>query len=171
VENAVHYRSELVTHLGGTYQAKCDTARVPPHEDWACVAAPGSDGRDAASPHVRGTWQVLPDQPYKHLDVVALNGSGFIAKRDDPGPCPGDGWQLIASCGKPGKPGLKGDRGDRGEPGEKGERGLPGRDAPVLKGFRIDRKNYTLVPVMSNGELEPINLRDYFEQYNEDSNG
>jgi hypothetical protein len=103
--------------------------------------------------------------------MVALNGSGFIARRDDPGPCPGEGWQLIASCGKPGKPGLKGERGDRGEPGEKGERGLPGRDAAQLKGFRVDKKNYTLTPIMSNGELEPIKLRDYFEQYNEESNG
>jgi hypothetical protein len=166
VENAVHYRSELVTHLGGTYQAKCDTARAPPHEDWACVAAPG---RNASSPQVKGTYR--DDQDYHHLNIVALNGSGFIAKCDAPGPCPGDGWQLIASCGKPGKPGQKGDRGEAGEKGGNGERGLPGRDAPVLKGFRVDRKNYTLVPIMSNGELEPIKLRDYFEQYNEDSNG
>jgi hypothetical protein len=163
VENAVHYRGELVVHLGGTFQAKCDTGRAPPHEDWACLAAPG---RNASSPQIKGTYR--DDQKYSHLNIVALGGSSFIAKCDDPGQCPGDGWQLIASAGKPGKPGPQG---PRGELGEKGERGLPGRDAPHLKGFRVDKKNYALVPVMSNGELEPIPLRDYFEQYNEETNG
>jgi hypothetical protein len=117
-------------------------------------------------PIVCGTYR--EDWHYDQLNIVALNGSSFIAKCDDPGQCPGDNWQLIASHGKPGKPGIPG---VRGEPGAQGERGAPGRDAPLLKGFRVDKKTYTLIPVMSNGELEPIQLREYFVQYNEDSNG
>jgi hypothetical protein len=118
---------------------------------------------------IKGTYK--EDESYAHLNIVALGGSSFVAKCDNPGPCPGDNWQLIASAGKPGKPGLKGERGERGEGGEKGERGAPGRDAPVLVGFKMDTKKYTLTPVMSNGELEPIQLRAYFQQYNEESNG
>jgi hypothetical protein len=41
VEGAVHYRGSMVTHLRGTYQARCDTAMVPPHDDWSCIAAAG----------------------------------------------------------------------------------------------------------------------------------
>jgi hypothetical protein len=50
---------------------------------------------------------------------VALGGASFGARRDDPGPCPGDGWQLIAAQGK------RGNAGERGA-SVKGERGLPG---------------------------------------------
>ena len=53
-------------------------------------------------------------ETYKALDIVALNGGSFIAKKDNPGPCPGAGWQLIASQGK------------RGDKGERGLQGIPG---------------------------------------------
>jgi hypothetical protein len=49
-----------------------------------------------------------------------LNGASFAARRDNPGPCPGEGWQLIAAQGKRGNPG------ERGAVGQKGERGAPG---------------------------------------------
>jgi len=44
------------------------------------------------------------------------------ARRDDPGLCPGDGWQVLASRGKardkgqPGPPGKKGEWGERAAP-------------------------------------------------------
>lgn len=114
----VHYQSEVVTFGGAVYQAQRDTGRQPPHEDWLCIA---SAGKDARSPRVRSTWSEA--ETYQELDIVALNGAGFIARRDDPGQCPGEGWQLIASQGKQGKPG------DRGQP-LKGERGEPG--PPVI---------------------------------------
>ena len=102
-----------------------------------------------------------------YLEIVALNGSSFIAKIDEPGPCPGDGWQLIASAGKPGKPGMKGDRGEAGPKGEKGEAGLP---AVHIVGWRIDRKRYHIYPVMSDSrEGKPIEMRELFVQYNEES--
>jgi hypothetical protein len=31
----------------------------------------------------------MKDTKYRLLNIVALNGSSFIAKRHDPGPCPG----------------------------------------------------------------------------------
>ena len=92
---------------------------------------------------------------------MALNGSSFIARADNPGPCPGDAWQLIASAGKPGKPGLKGDRGELGPRGPVG---------PAVKGARIDREDYSVTLIMSDGiELEPIPLRALFEQYSKES--
>jgi hypothetical protein len=106
------------------------------------------------------------DATYSYLNIVALNGSSFIARCDNPGPCPGDGWQLIASAGKPGKPGI------RGEQGERGPVGPVGPISPWLKNWRIDRRAYTATPIMSDGsELEPLDLRGLFEQYNEDSRG
>ena len=48
------------------------------------------------------------------------DGGAFIARKDDPGACPGDGWQMIVQRGKPGAPGEKGAKGDRGEPGPAG---------------------------------------------------
>lgn len=112
--DGVHYQSDVVMHAGATYQALRDTAKVPPHEDWICIARAGHDGNDGRSLTVRGTW--LESEEYRALDVVALNGGSFMARRDNPGPCPGDGWQLIAAQGKQGKPGPQG-HGERGRPG------------------------------------------------------
>jgi hypothetical protein len=78
---------------------------------------PGDAGRDGRSFAIRGTWSET--EAYRELDVVALNGASFGARRDDPGPCPGDGWQLIAAQGK------RGNAGERGA-SVRGERGLPG---------------------------------------------
>lgn len=111
----VHYAGAVRTHLGGTWQAVKDTAKEPPHEDWICIAAAGSNGEDGKSLNPRRLWSA--DEKYKHLDVVALNGGSFVAVKDDPGACPGDGWMLITSPGK---------RGEKGERGGCGEQGLPG---------------------------------------------
>jgi hypothetical protein len=77
----------------------------------------GADGVDGRSFVIRGTWSGA--EAYRELDVVVLNGASFAARRDDPGPCPGDGWQLIAAQGK------RGNAGERGA-SVKGERGPPG---------------------------------------------
>lgn len=145
--------------MGSTYQARCDTARPPPHEDWALIAA---RGRDAAMPKIIGTYR--EGENYSHLNIVALGGSSFIARSDDPGPCPGEGWQLIASAGKQGKAGLPG---DRGEAGAQGPRGMP---APAIVGWRIDRKAYTATPLLSDAsEGEPLALRGLFEQFHDEA--
>jgi hypothetical protein len=96
------------------------------------------------------------DATYKRLDIVALNGGSFIAKKDDPGPCPGAGWQLIASQGKSGQ---------KGERGERGLQGLPGMSM-VIASWQIDRANYIAVPIMSDGrEGPPLELRGLFDQF------
>lgn len=83
----------------------------------------GEAGADGRSFVIRGTWSEA--ESYQALDVVALGGASFGARRDDPGPCPGDGWQLIAAQGK------RGNAGERGPMG-KGERGMPGAPAVAL---------------------------------------
>ena len=153
-EDAVHYRGDIVTHSGSTYQARCDTAHEPPHDDWTCVARAGLDGKDGRngrSLEVRGLFS--DKETYKALDIVVLNGGSFIARRDNPGPCPGAGWQLIASQGK------------RGDKGERGLQGIPGVPVVIQK-WRLDCDNYIAVPVMSDGrEGPPLELRSLFEQF------
>lgn len=114
-EDRVHYEGDLVEHNGSTFQAARDTSKEPPHDDWRLIASAGRDGSDGRSFAVRGTW--LPDGEYSALDVVALNGSSFVAKVDSPGPCPGEGWQLVSSRGKAGPQGERGVKGDRGPAG------------------------------------------------------
>lgn len=116
-EDKVYYHGNVVSHEGALFQASCDTGRAPPHQDWNCIVRSGRDGR---SFNVRGTY--AEGEAYQALDIVALGGASFTARRDDPGVCPGDGWQLIASQGKrgnPGERGLKGDKGDRGSDGHR----------------------------------------------------
>jgi len=84
---------------------------------------PGKDGAEGRSFVIRGTWSEA--ESYRELDVVALNGASFGARCDNPGPCPGDGWQMIAAQGK------RGNAGERGA-GARGERGMPGPAAVAL---------------------------------------
>lgn len=115
-EDRVWREAECCTFGGSTYQARTDTGKAPPHADWICIAAAGEPGNDADQIEVRETYD--PEGAYRRLNIVALNGAAFIARKDDPGPCPGEGWQVIAMRGKPG-PVTKGEPGKsvRGEPG------------------------------------------------------
>jgi hypothetical protein len=103
----VFYEGDVVTFDGSTFQAIRDTGQPPAHRDWICLAAAGRGGK---TPRVRGTFSA--DAHYQELDIVALGGGSFIARRDDPGPCPGDGWQSLTMPGK---------RGDKGPPGPRGD--------------------------------------------------
>lgn len=116
----VHYEGDVVAFDGATYQAKRDTGKAPPHDDWTLIAAAGRNGDDGRGFALRSTWDA--EETYQALDVVALNGASFAARYDDPGPCPGEGWQLIAMQGKRGKPG---EQGPRGEKGDRGPAGMP----------------------------------------------
>jgi hypothetical protein len=160
VDGEISYAGDVVTGDGGTWQAKKATAQKPPHADWTPLALPG---RDAVTPAVRGTYR--DGEAYRQLDIVALNGSAFIARHDNPGPCPGDGWQLIASAGRVGKPGIRGEKGEKGDKGERGENGQ--RGATVL-GCKIDRESYTLTLIMSDSSEVPLQVRGLFEQYHEE---
>src|ERR1700750_2457418 len=147
VEDKVNYQGDLVTHEGSTYQALCDTGRAPPDEEhWICLAAGGLNG---LSFRVRGTYQ--PGEPYSRLDVVAFGGGSYVARRNHPGPCPGDDWQALCFQGKKGPVGPKGDRGERGPHGAS------------IATYELEPERYTLVLNHSDGTSVCINLRPFFE--------
>jgi hypothetical protein len=156
--DGVHYAGDVVTHQGGTYQAERDTGRQPGGVDWLCLAAPG---RAARSPLPRGTFEA--DAIYCALDIVALNGGSFIACKDNPGECPGPGWQLLT---RQGGRGIAGQRGERGEPGARGAAGT----SPTLVGWEIDRTRYVAIPKMSDGTKgAALELRQLFEQFQDET--
>ena len=147
--DTIYHAGAIVAFAGGTWQAQRDTARVPGAQDWVCLASAGH------SFTVRGTFNETAE--YHRLDVVALNGGSFIALKDAPGPCPGSGWQLLASQGK---------RGVAGEKGERGPRGDAGLSGATISGWKIDRARYVATPIMSDGsEGPPLELRELFEQF------
>jgi hypothetical protein len=155
VPETVFYAGDVVALDGGTFQARRDTGQPPSHADWRCLA---TAGRDGSSVNIRSTFDANAD--YRRLDVVAFNGGSFIALKDAPGPCPGTGWQLIASQGKRGTPGEKG---ERGPPGPRGDPGLTGA---TIREWKIDRARYVATPVMSDGrDGPPLELRGLFEQF------
>ena len=102
----------------------------------------------ALATRVRGTYQA--GVSYVRGDMVALDGGSFVARRDNPGPCPGAGWQLMAK------------QGQRGVAGPKGERGLPGK---TITGWVIDRSTFTVLPLYGDGSPPgpPLELRALFE--------
>lgn len=150
VAGAVHYEAQVVTHDGATWQAARDTAAAPPHDDWICLA---ERGIDAPVGEVCGLFS--PTRQYRMFDIATLNGAEWRARRDDPGPLPGDGWALSASQGKTGKPG---DRGPRGEPGP------PGAPAPLIREWRY--RGYEALPIMTDGTVgPPLDGRRFVELY------
>ena len=151
----VYYEGNVVAYDGGTFQARRDTGQPPSHADWICLATAGRDGNSIT---VRGTFNETAE--YRRLDVVALNGGSFVALKDKPGPCPGSGWQLVASQGK------RGVAGERGERGERGPRGDAGASSATICDWKIDRARYLAMPVMSDGRDGPqLELRGLFEQF------
>jgi hypothetical protein len=155
VPETVYYEGDVVAYDGGTFQAKRDTGQPPTHADWLCLA---TAGRDGGSITVRGTFDETTE--YHRLDVVARNGGSFVALKDAPGPCPGSGWQLLASQGKRG---AAGEKGERGPPGLRGDAGATGA---TICDWKIDRAHYVATPLMSDGsEGPPLELRGLFEQF------
>jgi hypothetical protein len=156
VAGAVNYTGDVVCHQGSTWQALRDTGHEPGHVDWICIAQAG------ATPRIRGTWSV--DAKYRVLDVVARDGGAYIARKDDPGTCPGADWEPIAL------PGKRGQQGPPGQRGEKGERGPPGQSAPFVVSWIVERASYTVVPILSDGTEGPrLELRSLFEQFFEET--
>jgi integrin beta 3 len=148
----VHYQGELRFCDGSTWCARCDTAQRPPHGDWAPVALAGLDGRTGDA---RGLYD--PAAAYLKLDRVCLDGSEWIAKCDDPGALPGDGWMLSARAGSKGKPGERGQKGDRGDPGIGIE--------------RVTTDGYAFVVALTNGKTVTFDLRGMFERYDQERGG
>jgi hypothetical protein len=107
---------------------------------------------------VVGTYD--PTRVYRALDVVVTGGASFCARVDDPGVCPGDGWQMIAAQGK------------KGAPGRDGVDGKPGRDAPRITEWVVNRENYTATPIMSDGSRGAVlELRPLFARFFDETEG
>jgi hypothetical protein len=145
----VSYQGDVVFLDGSTYQALRDTARAPPGDDWVPIAVRGEPGR---TPPFRGTYKA--DATYRETDMVAFNGGTWAAKKDDPGPIPGEGWQLVASPGR---------RGERGEKGERGAQGTPGRDGVSIENGRFDVDEMRLILTRSDGSELRVDLLDLGE--------
>jgi hypothetical protein len=102
----------------------------------------------ALARRIRGTHD--PKAEYFANDMVAKDGGTFVARRNNPGPCPGDGWQLMAK---------------QGQRGIAGERGAPGRDAPRIVKWELGVASYTATPIMSDGSRAPgLELGALFER-------
>ena len=102
----------------------------------------------ALARRIKGTHD--PKAEYFANDLVATDGASFVAKRNNPGPLPGDGWQLLAR---------------QGQRGVAGERGAPGRDAPRITGWIVDRSTYRVTPRLSDNTLGPaLELGELFAQ-------
>jgi hypothetical protein len=97
-----------------------------------------------ASGQARGLFDPKT-KDYRALDVVAFNGSEWRARRDNPGPLPGDGWMLSAKAGT------------RGKPGERGKDGLSVK--------ALDMVGYSLVLTLSDGTTLRVNLLPMLELY------
>jgi len=101
----------------------------------------------ALATKVRGTFS--PASTYVRGDMVALDGGSFVARRDNPGKCPGPDWQLFAK------------QGQRGVAGPEGKRGPPGN---IITGWIVDRSTYRITPRLSDGSLGvPLELAALFE--------
>lgn len=112
------------------------------------------------TPHVRGTWNA--NEAYSALDVCIFDGASWIAKHSNPGPLPGDGWQLIACRGS------RGPVGERGAVGPAGPHGPRGEPAPAITGWSIDRESFTVRPILDGGRggFGPaLDLRQLFVEY------
>jgi hypothetical protein len=158
--DTVTYRGSFVVHDGSTWQAVTDTAKRPgENDDWVLIAAAGKDGRDGQSLVLRGAFDLRDS--YSAMDVVAYEGQGYIATRDNQGvPRVEDGWLLIAA---------RGVRGERGEPGKVGQRGHKGDRGPAgatIEEWRINREHFCVVPFYSDGTAgPPLRLRDLFQEF------
>jgi hypothetical protein len=114
--------------------------------------------------HLRGAYR--SDQDYDRLDVVTLEGSSYIARQRSPGPCPGEGWRILASAGDTGPQGISGPRGDRGPRGLTGEAGPKGEPGAVIVGWSPDYAGFKATPIMSDGsEGSALDLRPFFQEF------
>jgi hypothetical protein len=101
----------------------------------------GPEGPPAYVGEAKGLFD--PAAEYLARDVVALNGSAFMAKIDNPGECPGEGWMLLAQRGK---------RGDKGDRGERGTAGMNGKDGAQPVGLAISADTMEFRMILDNGE-------------------
>jgi hypothetical protein len=122
--------------------------------------------------HVRGTFD--GKSVYNYLDVVAFNGSSWVAVRDNPGDLPGPGWQLLSSVGKRGVAGERGPAGPAGTPptwtgacfNRQGmEIETSAGPVPILRNVTVDAQDFSLKFTAPDGSTLKISLLPLFEAY------
>jgi hypothetical protein len=145
----VHYAGDVVRHAGSTYQALTDTGQQPPHSDWGELASRGTDGRGFV---LRGLYNATAD--YRQHDIVMISRNSFAAKYDNPGECPGEGWQLFACSGYKGK---------EGPPGPAGAKGADGRSVSIVK-WEADPDEMVLRIADSTGNTFAVDLQPIAER-------
>ena len=146
-------RGAAVTHLGGTWIAKCATTEEPgTGGDWRCIVSGIHDIRIEPAGNLRqfrlslitsdkqeiareftiqvpvhtGKW--MPDKAYAFNDEVAWAGATWRAavENSDVEPGRSEHWLLVAKQGKKGDRGEDGRNGEKGEKGDRGEKGEKG---------------------------------------------
>jgi hypothetical protein len=147
--NRVHYEGDVVRHAGSTYQALTDTGQQPPHSDWGELASRGTDGRGFV---LRGLYNATVE--YRQHDIVMISRNSFAAKYDNPGECPGEGWQLFACSGYKGK---------EGPPGPTGAKGSDGRSVSIVK-WEADPDEMVLRIADSTGNTFAVDLQPIAER-------
>jgi hypothetical protein len=116
----------------------------------AIQGPPGADGR---SLNFRGTYKA--EDSHLRDDVVMVDRGSFVALEDNPGACPGPGWQLLAGGGK------RGERGDKGERGERGLIGERGADGAAIVGGSFDARAMKLVLERSGGAPIEVDMYEF----------
>jgi hypothetical protein len=121
--------------------------------------------------NIRGTYDSR--STYNRLDVCAFNGASWVAKRDGPGPCPGDDWQLLSAPGKRGVQGLRGATGPAGTLTFQGtsfdRQGMQIRtnvgSIQLIKNVTVDPQDFSLKFTAADDSTLTINLLPLFEAY------
>lgn len=157
-QGGVALKGHLYSHNGSTYYAKAITAHAPDddNEAWAIVAQKGDDAYPGAA---KGLFN--PDEEYRARDCVAHDGSLWMARRDNPGQCPGEGWMLAAKAGSKGKPG------EQGPPGPAGPRGATGRG--IAGEPELDLKNYRWIIPTTDGEPIILDMKPMFQRFHDET--
>jgi hypothetical protein len=125
-EPRIYDAGAWVVRDGAIFQAQEQTGKEWHQADWLCVVEKPADGR---SFEICDTYD--PNIAYRALSVVTLNNSWFIAKRDNPGPCPGEDWKS-GPVGKRGKDGVPGSAASVAFLASLGRLRSTGRSIPVL---------------------------------------
>ena len=108
-------------------------------------------------PGIRFRGSYDPNAEYFVHDIVAKNGSSFVALRDRPGGCPNEHWRLLAG---------KGDRGQVGPPGPRGMTGGRGEPAPAIKAWLVNKAKFTASPILTDGSVgAALELKGLFQEF------
>lgn len=117
---------------------------------------------------------------YNYLDVVTKDSSSFVALRDSPGTCPGDGWQMIACGGKRGPEGQRGPAGPMGPAPRFSGAGFSHRGMEIqtsdgvislFRSIKVDPQSFTLKFIANDDSALTISLLPLFQSFHAQTTG